>query len=444
MAPRPQQFMNERRHQENSRSNMSESLAAPVAAKPKEETFYESLLRYHEDEDDDGEIQSTNNTCDEEDDRKLPAKPTPVHHRSKSHPVRPFFQGSYLDAGLRLTEPVDESHPLTTREHEVAFAEASLYSDLSALHQKSLDERFESNIARPPPVLRHQQARSDSLSSRLDEYPLAPHVECAVHDDSLHSDSSSFQRMTSFYKSALEASGEQHSSLLAKELIAEDEDEKLARDLAREVDESLARELARKLELEDSLPDSQVADPGQLKIMQAIRKEAERREIEKALQDSGTGLSPDFDSGIFGAIPRPPGTTAPPQVDFLLSQQLAMEEWQQVPRSPVRRSRSLAGRREHPHHVSFEHYMPHSSDESEPRSSLEEDSLLQQGNRETREAIANGMAHVVQCRGCLGRLHAPMSYALVYCPKCHYVSPGQTYVARDDRASLRRERSKGL
>lgn len=445
MTPRPQQIMSERRHQDI-RSNMSDSLpasVAAVAAKPKDETLYESLLRYHEDNDDDGETVSTKSKCDEEDDRKLPAKPTQFSHRSKSYPSRPFLhfhQGSHADESLRPAELVGnrgESPQCPTQEHEVAFAKASLYPDLSSLHQNSPDERFESNTPRPPSELRHQHARPNSLSPMPDEYPPAPHVETAVHDDSLHS-GSSFQKMTSFYKSALEASEQQHSSLLVNELIACDEDEKLARDLAREMDESLARDLARKLELEDSLPDSQITDPGQLKIMQEIRKEAERKEIEQALHDNGSRV--DFDSRSF--VSAPLGTTAPPQVDYLLSQQLAMEEYQHLRRSPMRRSRSLAERREQqPQRVSFEHYQPHSSDESEPHPSPEEDRLLQQGNRETREAIANGTAHVVQCRGCLGRLHAPMSYALVFCPKCHTVSPGETYVARDNRASLRRERS---
>ena len=439
MTPRPQRLMNEQQHQEIIRSDKSDSLSAPVAAKPKEETLYESLLRYHEDNDDDGETVVTSNRFDEEDDRKLPAKPTKptkptlVSRRSKTYPLQPF----------------------PTREKEVDIADASLYPDVSTLQQRSLDgERFESSISRPPSELRHQHALPDSSSSMPGEYP--PPVKCA---DSKLSDSR-FQRMTSFYKSALEASAQQH--VLVDELIPENEDEKiardlaisedeyekmardledekLARDLAQEAeDENLARELARTLELEAS----QVTDPGQLKIMEEIRKEAERKEKERVLHDSGSSVN-HRDSGIPVA---PLGTTAPRQVDYLLSQQLAMEEYQQLQRSPIRRARSLAERRDQqqPRHVSFEHYQPHSSDESEPRHSPEEDRLLQQGNRETREAIANGTAHVVQCRGCLGRLHAPMSYALVYCPRCHTVSPGQTYVALDDRARLRRERSRRL
>jgi hypothetical protein len=52
--------------------------------------------------------------------------------------------------------------------------------------------------------------------------------------------------------------------------------------------------------------------------------------------------------------------------------------------------------------------------------------LFQRGHVETRNAMDQGMSHVVQCRGCRSRLHAPMSYSLVFCPNCHTVSPGQT------------------
>lgn len=54
--------------------------------------------------------------------------------------------------------------------------------------------------------------------------------------------------------------------------------------------------------------------------------------------------------------------------------------------------------------------------------------LLVRGRMETRVAIDQGMSHVVLCQGCNKRLHAPMSYALVFCPSCHTVSPGETAV----------------
>jgi hypothetical protein len=57
---------------------MSENLAASVAAKPKEESLYESLLRYHE-EGKRGKIESIatkSASYDEEKYSKFPAKPS--------------------------------------------------------------------------------------------------------------------------------------------------------------------------------------------------------------------------------------------------------------------------------------------------------------------------------------------------------------------------------
>ena len=45
------------------------------------------------------------------------------------------------------------------------------------------------------------------------------------------------------------------------------------------------------------------------------------------------------------------------------------------------------------------------------------------GATETRKAISNGSSHVVKCKGCRGRLQAPVYYSLVFCPKCQTVSP---------------------
>jgi len=53
-----------------------------------------------------------------------------------------------------------------------------------------------------------------------------------------------------------------------------------------------------------------------------------------------------------------------------------------------------------------------------PRSMLEK-----RGATETRQAISNGDSHVVKCKGCNGRLQAPLHYSLVFCPKCQTVSP---------------------
>eukprot|EP00521_Asterionellopsis_glacialis_P006815 CAMPEP_0195283510 /NCGR_PEP_ID=MMETSP0707-20130614/2035_1 /TAXON_ID=33640 /ORGANISM="Asterionellopsis glacialis, Strain CCMP134" /LENGTH=601 /DNA_ID=CAMNT_0040342691 /DNA_START=104 /DNA_END=1909 /DNA_ORIENTATION=+ len=50
--------------------------------------------------------------------------------------------------------------------------------------------------------------------------------------------------------------------------------------------------------------------------------------------------------------------------------------------------------------------------------------VLQRGHLETKQAISRGESHIVRCKGCSARLHAPVGYSLIYCPTCHAVSPG--------------------
>lgn len=75
---------------------------------------------------------------------------------------------------------------------------------------------------------------------------------------------------------------------------------------------------------------------------------------------------------------------------------------------------------------SYESTIPRGPPTFPDRTAQSSSDLFQQGHVETRNAIDQGMSHVVQCRGCGSRLHAPMSYSLVFCPNCHTVSPGQT------------------
>jgi len=57
---------------------------------------------------------------------------------------------------------------------------------------------------------------------------------------------------------------------------------------------------------------------------------------------------------------------------------------------------------------------------------------LERGQMETRAAIDQGMSHVIQCLGCRKRLYAPLNNALVFCPNCRTVSPGQTASRRSN------------
>jgi hypothetical protein len=52
------------------------------------------------------------------------------------------------------------------------------------------------------------------------------------------------------------------------------------------------------------------------------------------------------------------------------------------------------------------------------------EAMVRQGQLETRQAILQGQSHIVTCRGCHGKLHAPRSCSLVFCPNCSTVSPG--------------------
>jgi hypothetical protein len=58
-----------------------------------------------------------------------------------------------------------------------------------------------------------------------------------------------------------------------------------------------------------------------------------------------------------------------------------------------------------------------------PRQRRRRTRLETRGALETRQAISSGSSHVVKCKGCNGRLQAPLYYSLVFCPKCETVSP---------------------
>ena len=134
----------------------------------------------------------------------------------------------------------------------------------------------------------------------------------------------------------------------------------------------------------------------QMRILQQIREEQEQKELELALKVSQQQETAAASGGV--------GSRAG---DFLLSQQEAMKEWSnrnissapgQLPQRPlpgVSRKDSIGRRQE----------------------------LLERGTEETKDAIHSGQSQIVKCRGCGGRLQAPLSYSLVFCPKCQTISP---------------------
>jgi hypothetical protein len=127
----------------------------------------------------------------------------------------------------------------------------------------------------------------------------------------------------------------------------------------------------------------------QMRILQQIREEQEQMELEIALKVS---------QGDSGAD------------DFLMSQQEAMEEF-----SPRNNNNSHTNS-----HDGTRAQMPGVSRNDSFRRRRE---LLNRGTQETKNAITTGQSQIVKCRGCNGRLQAPLSYSLVFCPKCQTISP---------------------
>lgn len=135
------------------------------------------------------------------------------------------------------------------------------------------------------------------------------------------------------------------------------------------------------------------------------------------------------DEGKFGDNPAFGEVKATRNVDqFMVSQRKAMEEYE-------RSNKNIVSSESQPRmcrHVSAPCMYPSSSIDNNVSSSLSGgrrrqprrlSSLEARGTTETREAISNGNSQVVKCKGCQGRLKAPVNYSLVFCPKCQTISP---------------------
>jgi hypothetical protein len=138
----------------------------------------------------------------------------------------------------------------------------------------------------------------------------------------------------------------------------------------------------------------------QMRILQQIREEQEQMELEIALKVSQQAGG---DSG----------TTD----DFLMSQQEAMEEWS---RNNNNNNNNAHTNSSSSNNNGTRAQMPGVSRNDSFRRRRE---LLDRGTLETKTAITTGQAQIVKCRGCNGRLQAPISYSLVFCPKCQTISP---------------------
>jgi ribosomal protein L37AE/L43A len=508
MAPWPQtQTMNRTTTPENEEatvlSNSSAQEAAVLlgaASKPKDDTLYEELLRYH---DDDSETVQTDHKASigSEEDTKLPAKPsakippTPIaeipdvpRNRVYSEPNTPaqsLFKstnngsttttaGAAVIPDARQSSSQGNTPPPSCEILQqpgvslgTIFGKPKLHHDellkeVQQFHTQHLtyQQAYHPETMHPPPIY------STSTSSEESQAPPNNNNNNNNKMAVNHPPPSSSQsppptsstsptlpmNMSSFYQAALQASGQvSPHSLFSNNDSTLEEDEKLARELAERLElEDLQRQ--QELELQaippPFVPEEEeviVTDPTQLEIMNKIRLEAEQAQLQAALRESGGGSTMNI-----------PTTTSNnmSMMDYLLSQQLAMEEWQHVPRPPLRRASSEQppstsaatpnNRQDVPYRVSMDHYTSpnhsHSNHTSTSRNSSKDD-LLQRGSYETQQAIRRGQAHVVQCQGCRGRLQAPISYALVYCPECHTVSPGQTYMASSSGATTLRRQS---
>jgi hypothetical protein len=150
----------------------------------------------------------------------------------------------------------------------------------------------------------------------------------------------------------------------------------------------------------------------QFRILQQIREEQERCELELALKVSQEQSEYEQQPIIQQVqVKAPTPSTAG---DFLFSQQKAMEEWSTNTNNTSNTSNIAPS----PRQMGARQNSVSSLDSSERRREL-----LERGTQETQQAISSGQARIVTCRGCGGRLQAPVSYSLVFCPKCQTISP---------------------
>jgi len=110
--------------------------------------------------------------------------------------------------------------------------------------------------------------------------------------------------------------------------------------------------------------------------------------------------------------------------EFLMSQFRALEKYERINRketsssNPSHTVTDSSSCQDHSRSASSSSSSSGAMGQRRRRSMLET-----RGATETQQAISNGNSHVVKCKGCKGRLQAPLHYSLVFCPKCQIVSP---------------------
>jgi predicted RNA-binding Zn-ribbon protein involved in translation (DUF1610 family) len=163
-----------------------------------------------------------------------------------------------------------------------------------------------------------------------------------------------------------------------------------------------------------SAPMDEIAQ--QQKILREIQEAKERQQLEWALQESERARSAHAPPRAAAAYGNERSNGALP--DWEASQLIALEEIERQQRQLLQGKTTGTTTTNSPQRPS-----------SRPpvhTSSPERDSLVRRGQSETAQAVRSGQAHIVRCKGCAGRLQAPIHYSLVYCPKCGHVSPGES------------------
>ena len=197
----------------------------------------------------------------------------------------------------------------------------------------------------------------------------------------------------------------------------------------------------------------------QAKILQQIAEENERKQLERALEESkrmaelqsrhprealrdGPGMA-----DLSWQAPRSSSTNegrhhyhharsldSKHDPDWEAEQRVALEIFQKQQREMLQRSARDNGTTnssksgEHFYHTTGHIDLPsqrglqHSQNIQLQRHDLHNE-ILERGHRETANAIRSGQAHMIRCEACAERLQAPIHYSLVYCPKCGHVTP---------------------
>ena len=137
----------------------------------------------------------------------------------------------------------------------------------------------------------------------------------------------------------------------------------------------------------------------QLRILDKIREEQEKRELEMALKVSEQESKRSGAATHRCSWPNQPSDEVNPSLTTTTRPDV--EDSSQQLRLPAALPSSISSR-----------------DSSDSR----RQELLERGASEIVQAIETGRAHWVICDGCGSRLQAPVSYPLVLCPRCDRIS----------------------